>query len=260
LKEDFKMEKKCFVISPIGEEGSEIRKNADDALEFVIEPACGDYEIIRSDKISDNGIITQSIVENILKCDLAIADLTGRNPNVFYELAIRHSYGLPVIQITRDDVGNLPFDIHNVRTIQYDLSASGAKKASIEIKKIVDGINNGNNPLNPVTSVAGILNIDKKEISNTNDTMSELLLKVNNIPDRLNQLEINIGVRFSQMLTAFGETMKTGSSSPNSVQDMMMQKFFETLMNNPKQGIDQINNLLVAQKYMEEKGIIKKDK
>ena len=47
--------KKCFVISPIGAEGSEIRKNADETLEFVITPACDsrDYEVIRA----DNGVI-----------------------------------------------------------------------------------------------------------------------------------------------------------------------------------------------------------
>ena len=108
--------KKCFIISPIGEEGSDVRKNADDVLHYVIEPVCASkgYEAIRADKISDTGMITQSIIEHILQDDIAIIDITGRNANVFYDLAIRHSYGLPAIQITRDDTSTIPFDVHNV--------------------------------------------------------------------------------------------------------------------------------------------------
>ena len=123
------LEKKCFIICPIGEEGSEIRKGADDSLKYIIEPACANkgYRVVRADKISDSGMITQSIIENILTAELSIVDLTGRNPNVFYELAIRHSHGLPTILITRDDLSSLPFDIHNVRTIQYGFDGTGSR-------------------------------------------------------------------------------------------------------------------------------------
>lgn len=255
--------KKCFVICPIGDEGSDIRKQADDSMEFVIEPACKGkgYDVIRADKISDNGIITQSIIENILQADLAIVDLTGRNPNVFYELAIRHSYGLPAIQITRDDVSSIPFDVHNVRTIQYDLSASGAKKASQEIEKVIDSIESGNKTLNPVTSVSSILKFANEETLGENQVLSELLLKVNGIPDRLEQLENNIGVRFSQMLTAFGESFKASprnNNQPADVQDMMLQKFFETLMDNPEKGLSQMKNLMNFQKLLEDNGLIER--
>lgn len=256
--------KKCFVICPIGDGGSEIRKQADDSMEFVIEPACkskGYDDIIRADKISDNGMITQSIIENILQADLAIVDLTGRNPNVFYELAIRHSFGLPAIQITRDDVSAIPFDVHNVRTIQYDLSLSGAKKARQEIEKVIDNIESGNKTLNPVTSVSNILKLANEKTSGENQVLSELLLKVNGIPDRLEQLENNIGVRFSQMLAAFGESFKASpqnNNQPANIQDMMLQKFFETLMDNPEKGFAQMKNLIVAQKFLEANGLIEK--
>lgn len=207
-------------------------------------------------------MITQSIIENILQADLAIVDLTGRNPNVFYELAIRHSHGLPAIQITRDDVSSIPFDIHNVRTIQYDLSASGAGKARQEIEKVIDSIESGNKTLNPVTSVSNILKFANGEIPGEHQVLSELLLKVNGIPDRLEQLENNIGVRFSQMLTAFGESFKTSQHNNNQsadIQDVMLQKFMETLMNNPEKGLNQMKNLMGAKKLLEDNGFIKKE-
>lgn len=253
--------KKCFLICPIGEEDSQIRKDADELLEFVIEPACTKkgYSVIRADKISDNGMITQSIIENILQADLAIADLTGRNPNVFYELAIRHSFGLPAIQITKDDLNSIPFDVHNVRTVHYDLSASGAKSASIEIEKVIDSIEQGGKSINPVTSVANILQLSTQHTSDKNDVLSELLLRVNGIPDRLDQLENNIGTRFSQMLLAFGESIKLGNSDePQSIQDKMLAKFMDSFMNDPQKGMAQMQNLMAAQKMLEDGGFIKK--
>ena len=259
------LEKQCFIICPIGEEGSETRKGADESLKYIIEPACVNkgYRVVRADKISDSGMITQSIIENILTAELAIVDLTGRNPNVFYELAIRHSHGLPTILITRDDLSSLPFDIHNVRTIQYDLSASGADKARNAIENVINSIENGGTVVNPVTSVSGILQMSLDSSADKDTVLSELLLKVNSIPDSLDRLESNIGARFSQMLTAFAETMKMGSTplSEEDIKNRMMEKFFDTLMTNPQAGMTQMQNLITVQKMMQDSGFIgdKKD-
>lgn len=250
--------KKCFVISPIGEEGTEIRKNADDAMHYVIEPACEakGYEVIRADKISDAGMITQSIIEHILKDDIAIIDITGRNANVFYELAIRHSHGLPAIQITRDDLSSIPFDVHNVRTIQYDLTVSGADVARQAIEKAIESVEEGKEALNPVTSVSNILKISRGDEEEKNEVLSELLLKVNSIPDKLDSLENNIGVRFSQMLTAFGESFKNSSqpTAEQNMQEAFLNSFMSTILNDPKKGMSQMQNLMAAQKFMQDNG------
>jgi hypothetical protein len=75
--------KKCFVISPIGKEGSEERKWVDEVLKLIIEPAAEDYEIIRSDKISKPGMITTQIIQLLAEADLVVADLSGLNPECF---------------------------------------------------------------------------------------------------------------------------------------------------------------------------------
>ena len=249
--------KKCFVISPIGEEGSEVRKSADDLLKYVIEPACNakGYEAIRADKISDAGMITQSIIEHILQDDIAVIDITGRNANVFYELAIRHSYGLPAIQIAKD-ITDIPFDIHNVRTIQYDLSASGADIARQAIEKAIESIEAGKETLNPVTSVSNILKISHGDETENTAVLSELLLKVNSIPEKLDSLENNIGIRFSQMLTAFGESFKSSShpTSEQNLQDAFLSNFMSTILNDPQKGMSQMQNLMAAQKFMKDNG------
>src|SRR5437879_6327672 len=94
-----KVMKKCFVISPIGKEGSEMREHADDVFTFIIQPAmegCG-IECYRGDHFREPGRISEQTFRAILNEDLCIAILTGYNPNVFYELAIAQFAERPVI-------------------------------------------------------------------------------------------------------------------------------------------------------------------
>src|SRR6185369_16571231 len=86
-------QRRCFVISPIGAENSEIREHADDVFEFVIQPAMKELGIYayRSDHNITVGKITEQMFDSILQEDICIAILTFHNPNVFYELAIAQS-------------------------------------------------------------------------------------------------------------------------------------------------------------------------
>jgi hypothetical protein len=114
-------EKTCFYITPIGEEGTENRKHSDLFLGSIIEPALEEFglEVIRADRIGVAGMITAQILEFILKAKLVIADLSYHNPNVFYELALRHVSRLPTVQIIRK-IDKIPFDLEQFRTIQVD--------------------------------------------------------------------------------------------------------------------------------------------
>jgi len=114
-------EKSCFVIAPIGDEGSDIRRRSDQVLKHIVGPAAKDcgYETMRADKISEPGIITSQVIQHLLDDALVIADLTGRKPNVFYELAIRHAVRKPVVQIIHAGE-SIPFDVAASRTIHVD--------------------------------------------------------------------------------------------------------------------------------------------
>lgn len=113
----------CFYITPIGDEGSEHRKHSDGFLGSIVEPALEHLglKVIRADAIDKPGTITRQIIEYLLRSRLVIADLSFHNPNVFYELAIRHAARLPVVQIIRS-VDRVPFDLNQVRTIRIDTS------------------------------------------------------------------------------------------------------------------------------------------
>jgi hypothetical protein len=111
--------KRCFVIAPIGADRSPERHRSDQVLRHVIEPAakeCGYEEVLRSDKVDDPGVISTQIINHLLDDELVIADLTGHNPNVFYELAIRHAVQKPIVQIMEEGE-RPPFDVSHVRTL-----------------------------------------------------------------------------------------------------------------------------------------------
>lgn len=125
----------CFFIAPIGVEGSDIRLRSDQVLKHIVGPAAKDcgYETMRADHISEPGIITSQVIQHIVEDPLVIADLTGRNPNVFYELAIRHAIKKPVVQIIHGSEP-IPFDVAASRTIHFDHhDLDSAAKAREEI-------------------------------------------------------------------------------------------------------------------------------
>ncbi len=127
----------CFVIAPIGPDKSEIRTRSDQILKYVIRPVadeCG-YRAIRADEISEPGAITAQVLNRILEAPMVVADLTGSNANVFYELAVRHAIRKPYVQIIRKGE-SMPFDVFGIRTIELDhTDLESVALAKEEIKK-----------------------------------------------------------------------------------------------------------------------------
>ena len=117
------MDETCFVISPIGDEGTEHRKHADLVLSSLIEPALKALGLtaVRADKISIPGMITGQVIDHVSRAKLIIADLSFGNPNVYYELALRHAIRKPAVQIIRT-ADRLPFDVGQFRTYQIDMT------------------------------------------------------------------------------------------------------------------------------------------
>jgi hypothetical protein len=93
----------------------------DTVFHCIIEPALSDrYDVVRGDHVARPGRITEQFIEDIMENDLVVCVLTGNNPNVYYELAIAESAARPIIVLRqRDD--EVPFDVKDVRFIEYDL-------------------------------------------------------------------------------------------------------------------------------------------
>lgn len=113
----------CFYITPIGEEGSDIRKHADLLLNNLLMPVLKEFGLkpVRADKIERSGLINQQIFDYLIRAKLCVADLSFGNPNAFYELGVRHVCKLPTIQIIRKG-DKIPFDVAQGRTITIDIS------------------------------------------------------------------------------------------------------------------------------------------
>lgn len=137
--------KKCFVISPIGDDDSDIRKEAD-ALLWVANRALEkfDFDVIRVDQIARSTTITNEIIQLIQECELCLIVLTGHNANVFYEAGRRHETGRPFVQLIRKGE-SLPFDVAGIRTIFYEdvQSLAAAAKMIEQIQRFVEEFEKG---------------------------------------------------------------------------------------------------------------------
>lgn len=126
--------KRCFFISRIGADGSQERLLSDFVMSFVLAPVFdAEYTILRADR-DPSPYITRSILKNLLKADIVVADITGGNPNVFYELAVRHCAGLPCILLLHKGE-RPPFDLSVIKYIAYDQQAASVANAHDELRK-----------------------------------------------------------------------------------------------------------------------------
>ncbi len=114
--------KTCFVLMPFGVYFDAYYTNI--IKEAV---ATSGLTAIRADEIYSTGAIIDDIHRSILNAAICIADLTGRNPNVNYELGMAHALGRPVLIITQS-IKDIPFDYQHLRAITYDPKAYGWEK------------------------------------------------------------------------------------------------------------------------------------
>jgi len=149
-------ERIVFVVAPLGDPNSSVKRHSDQILRYVIEPVVSEfgYKAVRPDRISRPGIITSQIIYYVINAPLVIADLTGQNPNVFYELAVRHATKKPVIQIIEKGE-QVPFDVSAMRTIQVDSQdLDSVGEAKRELKRQIEALEKNPTPMDSPISEA----------------------------------------------------------------------------------------------------------
>ena len=150
----------CFFISPIGKEGSPERKRSDQVIKHIIEPIADSkfgYKVIRADQIGKPGIITSQVIQHVLESELVIADLAFRNPNVFYEVALRHLIRKPFIHMIEEGE-TIPFDVAALRTIYLDhKDLDSADRARQQLNDQIEAIHaDPENVESPVTQAIDV--------------------------------------------------------------------------------------------------------
>jgi len=179
---------KCFIITPIGDDTDPIRRHIEGIIDAAITPALQEkYEIVVAHKICEPGSITKQVISEIYSAKLVIANITNRNPNVMYELALRHALGKPVITIAEKGTP-LPADIVTQRTIFYYNDAKGVLELREDLTKAeseVDFKNKGG----PIVDVLGDINHDEIILQKIKQSDSANIQPLEYIIDRLDRIE-----------------------------------------------------------------------
>jgi Flp pilus assembly protein TadD len=138
----------CFVIMPFGKRKIGDREYDFDAIytnvfeiaiSMVSLPSGKRLRPKRADSPNTPGMITQEMFRDILYSRIVLADITGLNPNVFYELGVRHTLRPTSTVVFKEVHSTIPFDVRDLRTFDYDIEGlSGFGGAVQRIRRSLD--------------------------------------------------------------------------------------------------------------------------
>jgi len=174
----------CFVILPRKENASsnEEYETIIEVYEDYVKPIVEEngLDCISINELIKPGHIVTEIAEKLEKSFLVIVEMTGQDPNVFYELGVRHALSNRTILICQNE-SDIPVDLFNYRTLTYRFTPSGAKKLGTKLQKIIEDILEAPD-INDSPILKDLSGISKKEIAEEDEIKKELLdLKNQNV-------------------------------------------------------------------------------
>ena len=213
--------RKCFVVSPIGDAGSDIRKNADQLYQHIIKPVCEKcgFEAKRVDDFNTLDSITQDILDALNEYDLVIADLTGHNPNVFFEIGYRTKSQKPIIHLKRKGE-TLPFDVSAIRTFEYDLTDLDMVTATKE-------------RLEQVIMNFKYDSIKERKSSGNSFENNLIVSSLNDIQYKIDVLTEEIKKKENETIKTVIETFNAQKQQPESMETEMLKILMPELLRNP---------------------------
>jgi len=184
-------------------------------------------------------VITQQIIQHILNDRMVIADLSDHNANVFYELALRHAFRKPVVQLIEQSQ-KIPFDLHATRTIFYNLGDldSVAEARTAVAHQTAAALSPGFDPQSPLTIVAQL-----EDLSRTDEPENRVLFET--ILGRFDQLE--------RAVSDIGRHVREGEDLKETVSPFIRDQLGEML-----RGYAEEINLLKSVRHAGVTGIFKR--
>jgi len=179
----------AFVIMPFA-------ANFDDVFRLLIIPALAGYEVVRADSRLDERGILEKIMTGIEEADLVIADVTGTNPNVMYELGVAHALGKPTVMLARS-ADQLPFDIRAYQVHQYSMDTDRAKVLAKQLNDLAarhrEGLVQFGNPVadfvpRVVVSVSQLTEDAGYSVTDCNDDLEWAVEAIGSFYGRFNSL------------------------------------------------------------------------
>lgn len=236
---------RCFVIMPFGSNDPERKRKFDQiysawikpTVESVIIPGTESQTLTchRADIEVRPGDIITNIIDHLVNSDIVIADLTEKNPNVFYELGVRHSVRNNSILIS-ENIEDIPFDLRGLRTIayQYDPEHMLLFKAALEsaLGKIVSEPEAIDNPVRRFLCDRAIEDLMQQSAPPGYDAVQSILSDMNNLKRdfRLHQEQVR---EVMQIITAH-RTPKTPPESDHAANSFAN---FEGIWNSASGGM-----------------------
>ena len=161
--------------------------------EYIIKPACekSGFNAVRADDVAQSNYIVIDILKKIVYSDLVLCDLSDRNPNVLYELGIRHAFNKPTV-LLKDlktprifDIQGLRYTVYN-QTLRVDSVDQDVEKLSEAIKSTEES---NKNDVNSTIQLMGITPAELPEKNEISVEASVVLSAINEVSSRLSHLE-----------------------------------------------------------------------
>ncbi|HGD3425617.1 TPA: hypothetical protein ACI4DF_004331 [Enterobacter hormaechei] len=175
--QEIKEQPKCFIIMPIADMPGYEARHFDRVYNHVIKPACikAGFEPVRADDVTNSNFIVLDILRKIVEYDIAICDLSGRNPNAMYELGLRQAFNKKTVLIKDEKTIN-PFDVQAFRHVEYD-SSLRIDNAYANINSITKALTStfqaDNDEVNSIVQLLKIqpASVGEKTVLSTQDTL-----------------------------------------------------------------------------------------
>jgi formylglycine-generating enzyme required for sulfatase activity len=163
-------------------------KKYQEIYDGIIKPTLENLGVkcVRGDDIKTPGAIIGQIWEHIQKAEFIIADITGYNPNVFYELALCDALWKPVILITQE-IESIPFDLKHMRVIDYIQTIAGGKKLSKDIETTINSFRR-----ETMRIESTIISLEEYSLLRNNEKLSEKLIGYEKL---ISEIKIRLGLR-----------------------------------------------------------------
>ncbi|CAI0997185.1 hypothetical protein [Serratia marcescens] len=158
--------KVCFIIMPIADVSSYDNGHFLRVYNHLIKPACeqAGFIPVRADDVSSSHMIVVDILKKIVESDLAICDLSARNPNVLYELGLRQAFNKKTVLIKDNKTDNI-FDVQGFRYAGYD-SNLRIDNVKNEVLKLSNALTETYNAIDDINSIVQLLKIEPAKIEN----------------------------------------------------------------------------------------------
>lgn len=142
--------KDCFVVMPFSASASNSEEKWTEIFESFFKPAWNALDIDCYRTRVPRGSITKDIVEKLYSASIVFADLTDSNPNVMYELGVRHAFKKPSVMVKAKG-SQIPFDVNVYSVFEYEYTPRGLDGLKDYLRRVIEDIQrNPNKADNPV--------------------------------------------------------------------------------------------------------------